>query len=314
MHFQTFNLNFTLYFSQLFNTPFLLKSIFFLPMILYKCLFLSCTFCWYCLFRFSMCGRFSSCFHENVFAFSWSVQLFLVPKSKWILMIHILKLQDPVREHTYIHTHTRPHGRRSENIHHSLPTRPARSMVAGQGTHTHTPCLQDPHEAGQETYTHTHHTHTPCLQDQHEAWSPVREHTHTHTHTPCLQDQHEAWSPVREHTHTHYKTRTKHGRRSGSPVREHCTHTPCLQDPHEAWSPVREHYTHTPCLQDQHGREHTHTRSARRNTHASMKLTLLSWIGKSWCLTDMLVELLVEEHFPSPEGQINKAWLRIRLL
>ena len=169
-----------------------------------------------------MCGRFSSCFHENVFAFSWSVQLFLVPKSKWILMIHILKLQDPVREHTYIHTHTHTparspvrehtplpayktrtkHGRRSGNAHtHSLPTRPARSRSGN-------------------IHTHTHHTHTPCLQDQHEAWSPVRE--HTHTHTPCLQDQHEAWSPVREHTHTHYKTRTKHGRRSGN-IHTHTT-------------------------------------------------------------------------------------------
>ena len=178
----------------------------------------------------------------------------------------------------------------------SLPTRPARGMVAGQ-RHTH-PLLsayKTRTRHGRRSETHT--PSPPCLQDPHEAWSPVRDtHTlsslptrpargmvagqrHTHpllpayktrtrhgrrseTHTPsppCLQDPHEAWSPVRDthtlsslptrpargmvagHRHTHpllpaYKTRTRHGRRSET----HTSSPLCLQDPHEAWSPVRD--------------------------------------------------------------------------
>ena len=117
----------------------------------------------------------------------------------------------------------------------SLPTRPARGMVAGQ-RHTH-PLLS-------AYKTRTRHgrrseTHTPsllCLQDPHEAWSPVRD-THTLSSLPTRP----ARGMVAGQRHTHpllsaYKTRTRHGRRSE-------THTPsplCLQDPHEAWSPVRD--------------------------------------------------------------------------
>ena len=84
--------------------------------------------------------------------------------------------RSPVRE-THTHTHTHKH---------SLPTRPHRWQIAGQGhTHTHTHTQIFPayktaqmadRRSGRHTHTHTHkHTNIPCLQDRTDGRSPVRE-------------------------------------------------------------------------------------------------------------------------------------------
>ena len=134
-----------------------------------------------------------------------------------------------------------------------LPTRPARSMVAGQ---RHSPPLSAAYK------TRTKHgrrseTLAPsllCLQDPHEAWSSVRD-TRPLSPLPTrparsVVTTHHPLSPLptrparnmvagQRHTpplSSIYKTHTKHGRRSG-------TLTPSLlylQDPHETWSSVRD--------------------------------------------------------------------------
>ena len=121
-----------------------------------------------------------------------------------------------------VHCHTFPAyktaqmaDRRSGAHTHSLPTRPHRWQIAGQG-----------------------HTHIPCLQDRTDGRSPVRDtHTHTfpayktaqmadrrsgaHTHTHSLPTRPHRWQIAGQgHTHTHtfpaYKTAQMADRRSGT--------------------------------------------------------------------------------------------------
>ena len=141
---------------------------------------------------------------------------------RWQTHTHSPSLQDrtdgrsPVRERE---THTQ-----------SLPTRPHRWQVAGQG-HTHTPCLQDRTDGRspvRERETHTQslptrphrwqvagqgHTHTPCLQDRTDGRSPVRE-----RHTQSLPTRPHRWQVAGQgetHTIPAYKTAQMTGRQSG---------------------------------------------------------------------------------------------------
>ena len=112
----------------------------------------------------------------------------------------------------YISTHT------------SLPTRPHKRQIAGQGetqAHTHFPAYQTAQKAdrrsGRNTSTHT----LPCLPDRTKGRSPVRE-KHKHT-LPCLPDRTKGRSPVREkhkHTHTFLPTRP-HKRQIAGQEKEH---------------------------------------------------------------------------------------------
>ena len=78
----------------------------------------------------------------------------------------------------------------------SLPTRPARSIVAGQSL-SQTPSLLSAYKTRTKHGRRSEsHTLSPLrLQDLHEAWSPVRV-THNPRSPLCLQGI-EAWSPVR---------------------------------------------------------------------------------------------------------------------
>ena len=116
----------------------------------------------------------------------------------------------------------------------SLPTRPARSMVAGQ---SRTPSLLSAYKTRTKHGRRSEsHTLSPLrLQDPHEAWSPVRV-----AHPLSSPPTRPARSMVAGQSRTPsllsaYKTRTKHGRRSES----HTLSPLRLQDPHEALSPVR---------------------------------------------------------------------------
>ena len=146
------------------------------------------------------------------------------------------------RSGRYIHTNTNPclHDRtdgkslvREIHIHKykSLPTRPHRWQVAGQGdtyTQIQIPAYMTAQMAsrwsGRYIYTNTN----PCLQDRTDGKSPVREiHIHkykslpTRPHrwqvagqgNPCLQDRTDGKSPVREIPA--YKTAQMASRRSG---------------------------------------------------------------------------------------------------
>ena len=134
--------------------------------------------------------------------------------------------RSPVREiHTYKHK--------------SLPTRPHRWQIAGQGdTYMYILTLHRWQIAGQgDTYIQTQ---IPAYKTAQMAGRRSGRYIHVHTNTnPCLQDRTDGRSPVREiHTCT-YKHRTD-GR---SPVREIHTN-PCLQDRTDGRSPVREIHTY----------------------------------------------------------------------
>ena len=149
------------------------------------------------------------------------------------------KGRSPVREkHKYTHT--------------SLPARPHKRQIAGQGetqVHTHTSLPTRPHKrqiAGQgDTQVHTH---IPAYQTAQKAdpWSGRNTSTHT---LPCLPDRTKGRSPVREiHKYTHTSLPTRPHKRQIAGQGETQVHTlPCLPDRTKGRSPVREihKYTHT---------------------------------------------------------------------
>ena len=102
------------------------------------------------------------------------------------------KGRSPVRE-KHKHTHT------------SLPTRPHKRQIAGQGetqAHTHFPAYQTAQKAdrrsGRNTSTHT----LPCLPDRTKGRSPVREkHKYTHTSLPTRPHKRQIASQEKEHIH-----------------------------------------------------------------------------------------------------------------
>ena len=188
--------------------------------------------------------------------------------------------RSPVREiHTYKHK--------------SLPTRPHRWQIAGQGDtymyiQTQIPAYKTAQMADRRSGRYIHTNTNPCLQDRTDGRSPVREiHTYKHkslptrphrwqiagqgdTNTnPCLQDRTDGRSPVREiHTYKHkslptrphrwqiagqgdtymyiqtqipaYKTAQMADRRSGRYIHVHTNTSPCLLDRTDGRSPVRE--------------------------------------------------------------------------
>ena len=142
-----------------------------------------------------------------------------------------------------VHCHTFPAyktaqmaDRRSGAHTHSLPTRPHRWQIAGQG-HTHIPCLQDRTDGRlpvRDTHTHTH-----SLPTRPHRWQ-IAGQGHTHTHIPCLQDRTDGRSPVRDtHTHTHSLPTRPHRWQIAGQGHTH-TYIPCLQDRTDGRSPVRE--------------------------------------------------------------------------
>ena len=156
---------------------------------------------------------------------------------------------------------------RDTHVHTSLPTRPHRWHITGQGeTHsTHIPAYQTAQMADHRSGRDTQYTH-PCLPDRTDGRSPVRERhtvhtslptrphrwqiagqgeTHTYTH-PCLPDRTDGRSPVRErhtYTRTHipaYQTPQMEDRRSG---RDPHVHTSLPTRPHR-WQSGRDTHTH----------------------------------------------------------------------
>ena len=137
--------------------------------------------------------------------------------------------RSPVRE---IHTCTYKHK------HKSLPTRPHRWQIAGQGDtymyiqtqipayktaqmadrrsgrymyiQTQIPAYKTAQMADRRSGRYIHTNTNPCLQDRTDSRSPVREiHVHTNTN-PCLQDRTDGRSPVREiHTYKHKSLPTR---------------------------------------------------------------------------------------------------------
>ena len=170
--------------------------------------------------------------------------------------------------------------RRSGITHtHTLPTR-LQWQVAGQGSHTHKPCLPDCNgKSPVRDHTHTNPAYQTALASRrsgitHKQTLPTRLQWQvagqgSHTNKPCLPDCN-GKSPVRDHTHTNpaYQTATA-SRRSG------ITHTQTL--------PTRLHWqvagqgshTHIPCLPDCNGkspvRDHTQTNPAYQTATASRR-------------------------------------------
>ena len=115
------------------------------------------------------------------------------------------------------------------STHTSLPTRPHKRQIAGQG----------------ETQVHT----LPCLPDRTKGRSPVREkHKYTHTSLPTRPHKRQIAGQGETQVHTHfpaYQTAQKADRRSG---RNTSTHTlPCLPDRTKGRSPVRKNNTYMFC-------------------------------------------------------------------
>ena len=111
----------------------------------------------------------------------------------------------------------------------SLPTRPHRWQVAGQGdTHT-VPAYKTAQMAGRRSGGYTY---SPCLQDRTDGRSPVRG-----IHIQSLPTRPHRWQVAGQgntHTVPAYKTAQMAGRRSGGH-----TYSPCLQDRTNGRSPVR---------------------------------------------------------------------------
>ena len=170
-------------------------------------------------------------------------------------------VRSPVRE---THTYTQ-----------SLPTRPHRCQVAGQGdTHIHTvpaykTAQMSGRRSGRHTHTHTYthtHTHSPCLQDRTDVRSPVRK-THTHTPSPCLQDRADVWSPVRE-THTYTQS---------LPTRPHRCQVAGQGDTHTHTVPAYK----TAQMSGHRSGKHTHTQHNTQSLPTRLK-TDLSPTWRTW--------------------------------
>ena len=160
------------------------------------------------------------------------------------------------------------------STHTSLPTRPHKRQIAGQGetqVHTHFPAYQTAQKAdrrsGRNTSTHT----LPCLPDRTKGRSPVREkHKYTHTSLPTRPHKRQIAGQGETQVHTHfpaYQTAQKADRRSG---RNTSTHTlPCLPDRTKGRSPVREKhkYTHTSLPTRPHKRQIAGQGETQVHTH-----------------------------------------------
>ena len=113
----------------------------------------------------------------------------------------------------------------------SLPTRPHRWQIAGQGetrTYTH-PCLPDCTD-GRSPVRERHTVHTSLPTRPHRWQIASQGETHTYTH-PCLPDRTDGRSPVRErHTvHTSLPTRPHRWHIAGQGERHTRTHIPAYQ-------------------------------------------------------------------------------------
>ena len=177
--------------------------------------------------------------------------------------------RSPVRE---IHTCTYKHK--------SLPTRPYRWQIAGQGDtymyiQTQIPAYKTAQMADRRSgrYIHVYiQTQIPAYKTAQMADRRSGRYIHTNTN-PCLQDRTDGRSPVREiHTCTYkhkslptrphrwhvagqgdtyiqtqipaYKTAQMADRRSGRYIHVHTNTNPCLQDRTDGRSPVREIHTY----------------------------------------------------------------------
>ena len=144
--------------------------------------------------------------------------------------------RSPVREiHTYKHK--------------SLPTRPHRWQVAGQGDtyiQTQIPAYKTAQTADRRSgrYIHVHTNANSCLQDRTDGRSPVREiHTYKHKALPTRPHRWQVAGQGDTYIQTQipaYKTAQMADRRSGRYIHVHTNTNPCLQDRTDGRSPVRE--------------------------------------------------------------------------
>ena len=145
--------------------------------------------------------------------------------------------RSPVREiHTYKHK--------------SLPTRPYRWQIAGQGDtyiQTQIPAYKTAQMADRRSGRYIHTNTNPCLQDRTDGRSPVREiHTYKHKSLPTRPHRWQIASQGDTYIQTQipaYKTAQMADRRSGRYI--HTNTNPCLQDRTDGRSPVREIHTCT---------------------------------------------------------------------
>ena len=149
--------------------------------------------------------------------------------------------RSPVREiHTYKHK--------------SLPTRPHRWQIAGQGDtyiQTQIPAYKTAQMADRRSgrYIHVHTNTNSCLQDRTDGRSPVREiHTYKHKSLPTRPHRWQIAGQGDTYIQTQipaYKTAQMADRRSGRYIHVHTNTNPCLQDRTDGRSPVREIHTCT---------------------------------------------------------------------
>ena len=114
-----------------------------------------------------------------------------------------------------------------DETHTSLPTRPHKRQIAGQGEthiHTHTSLPTRPHKKTDRRSGRSTHTHTSLPTRPHKRQIAGQGETHIHTHTslPIRLHKRQIAGQGKTHIHTH----------------------PCLPDHTKGRSPVREIYTY----------------------------------------------------------------------
>ena len=165
------------------------------------------------------------------------------------------------RSGRYIHTNTNPclqdrtDGRSPVREiytykHKSLPKRPHRWQIAGQGDtyiQTQIPAYKTAQMADRRSGRYIHTNTNPCLQDRTDGRSPVREiHTYKHKSLPTRPHRWQIAGQGDTYIQTQipaYKTAQMAGRRSGRYI--HTNTNPCLQDRTDGRLPVREIHTCT---------------------------------------------------------------------